>query len=1609
MVLRKSWDLTEAAILLDGLLQVRNYGKNRQDVICNISSRLRNSATKAGLPVDDQFRNTNGITLQLSSLEYVFTKGEKGLHKPTKLFVDIVDIYNTNREKYNMLLMEDSSKMVKTNKNVKAQLNIWLKQSVKILKNSNEEYNFYTNIFDKLDEFCLKNIDISFYDIVDMLNVRMIFSLGEVFTKLYGFSNQDLEKAKNKYNTFILVKKQAIAKLVSKKRITINVEELKNKITESDNIADTVGDIFESVDVESAEAVDINMSVSETNTDVELSQILPKDINIIQYDAAQEIENEFYDAYRGKVAAAKLEDMVDLLLEINKYCIEKDIFQYNNITALNNLVVDVFRNVLSKSENFRREHKFELGRMAGACNLLNEYCQEHKPIIDHQVKLQSEEGIAYAEQEIKDESVHVTTYDIPIIEEHKVNEEVISYGNNTLDEQNITSDDFNKVNFRNRYGIEKDFGTAKIELIGLQNREYNVLSRNHITTINDLLALCELDLYNFGGLGTKSINNILDNIVRIKNETEQGYSMPEELPVNVAFRKRYGIEKDFGETRINLLGLQNRELHVLCRKHIFTINDLLELSESDLLNFDGLGTKSINNILDTVARIKDSVEIYLNGTKSHPMQKVGSAKQMLDEETIKLSVKFNLTEDYSYVPISEMKFSPRVCNVLKREYIVTLEQLLSKSIDDLKKMNNMGATSLENIISVLQDYFKVYTEQEIVDDLQKYEAKLLSFKGRYADLSVKHFVEVFALTSKSEQEWCADILKNLGQDLYVRDLTLDILGANNCKSYGEFLNWCDFDIETIKNDRLSVLEKLDSKFLEILMQREKGMTLADVGASFGLTRERVRQLEKKAVSKLQQVIHRGKYDLIALVHAIRGGDKVLQRYEVENHIGKELTNIYWLYYKNIDARNKLYYFDKQIESFVFDGDVNKNEQGEVDILSYMPDVIADMDYSKIIREVMARFGVTKEFIVLQMEKVYKHDGVFWHRKKLTRGFCFEYLLKNAFPQGFKVGDEAYYEALRRHYQYYFGVELDGYTDHAIDARIGDLGVLCDRGTYIHKDNLNYDSTVLDNIKAYIESYEELEVPYSDIFDDLKSILCQANITNRFMLQGIIKLEGLNYDSNRDNIIKSELLHNISVNVIDNDVEELNPLVENIKQVIIYKFANGYKLNSGIQFKKFCKEYYAKYEIEFPYNADELVTVLKAIGIEDEGVIVLPELLMNDELAGKIFDFIKEHFSNNRNFVFYSVIIEAFNNEITPLLRDETILGKCLKIFNNRFSYPYSVRSRCIAKSKELKLSVKDEVCNALINAGRPLTREEIYQMVSNLPSGKVEEVFIKPFCRTNANGVFFHIDILGLDESDIQAMANVLNKELANIRYTTTTRIVARLKAEIPNVMEKCEQLSDLGIKNTLAYYLYEDFYFNGNIICCKDIKLSSEKLFSDFARNNENFTFNDLTELKTELNTNINFEAIFEFAFRINKDEYLSLKFAQFDVEATDDVLDDYCSGDFMSIYSVKHFGTFPDAGFKWTPYLLEQYVWHFSKKYKLIHDRFNEASCVGAIVKKEAQGYDNFSDIMAVALAESTTDLTRDAAMEYLKAEGYITSTRIGNIENLIERAKLLREKVD
>ena len=109
------WDIFEAAVLLNGYLEMKKGIQPKSHIVKRISSDLRRMAINRGIQIDDVYRNENGISYQIQSMDSAY-KGVTVYVPATKLFDEAVDLYRKDIPRYNEILREAKS-MIQTEQN----------------------------------------------------------------------------------------------------------------------------------------------------------------------------------------------------------------------------------------------------------------------------------------------------------------------------------------------------------------------------------------------------------------------------------------------------------------------------------------------------------------------------------------------------------------------------------------------------------------------------------------------------------------------------------------------------------------------------------------------------------------------------------------------------------------------------------------------------------------------------------------------------------------------------------------------------------------------------------------------------------------------------------------------------------------------------------------------------------------------------------------------------------------------------------------------------------------------------------------------------------------------------------------------------------------------------------------------------------------------------------------------------------------------------------------------------------------------------------------------------------------------------------------------------
>ena len=460
-----------------------------------------------------------------------------------------------------------------------------------------------------------------------------------------------------------------------------------------------------------------------------------------------------------------------------------------------------------------------------------------------------------------------------------------------------------------------------------------------------------------------------------------------------------------------------------------------------------------------------------------------------------------------------------------------------------------------------------------------------------------------------------------------------------------------------------------------------------------------------------------------------------------------------------------------------------------------------------------------------------------------------------------------------------------------------------------------------------------------------------------------------------------------------------------KELLEQFFQKGFRMDSYLEMKKFRKFYQEQYETELTVADEFIYKDIRGMTILHEGKAYLPDLMLSPEKKEKLEHYIADKLSSDCNAIYYAALFSEWEDE----LHGERIYSPAmLKTYLSYINHGgYVIQHSYIAKDYTVQLNPEYEVREYLKEAGEPVKVAQIFGALSHITEQKIQFVLsTQEDFIWNTTGVYFHESYFNLSNSELEWISQFIEDEIKVRLFVTGNELVEAVEVHFPDIKEMYHKLTMVGKRNAIAYKLRHRFSFNGNIISRYDGSLSMADVYANYCQKRSRFTLDELNILKKELNSKIYFDKVYANSLRISKNEFVSLDMAQFNIEATDEAIGRFCTGQYMSIKSVNDFGTFPYAGYQWNEFLLEHFVANYSQKFMLLHTGYSANLCAGAIVKRNSS-FKDFNELLIDIIANINRKLDEDAALEYLCQRGYIGRRRYSDIGRILAEAKVVRSK--
>ena len=346
-----------------------------------------------------------------------------------------------------------------------------------------------------------------------------------------------------------------------------------------------------------------------------------------------------------------------------------------------------------------------------------------------------------------------------------------------------------------------------IETLGLSERSLFYLNMMEIKTIQDLLDYPLDELWKYGPESETEIREAIQTY----RSTAKG------SPTRQFGENSSNSEHLSNGSPIEDIGLSVRSINCLRGAGIKTVQQLLATSAEKLLSIRNLGQKSLTEIETFKA----------NYTPVFAATKVNNFSAGGEEDSSAGKSVLVIRDDR---PIEDVGLSVRSYNCLRRAGIMTVQQLLDTSSEELLKIKNLGQKSLTE----LEEFRKSHVPTVALPPKTEYSVEELK------PLVMDAFVTPFRGLSYEEIKAA---LPDTAEDNSIKRAVGELL----CEHKIEYV---DFRCYKVYPSFFTYFEKhledLPPRTRTVLVKRYAGETLEIIGKDLGITRERIRQIDKKA-------------------------------------------------------------------------------------------------------------------------------------------------------------------------------------------------------------------------------------------------------------------------------------------------------------------------------------------------------------------------------------------------------------------------------------------------------------------------------------------------------------------------------------------------------------------------------------------------------------------------------------------------------------------------------------------------------------------------------------------------------------------------------------------
>ena len=331
--------------------------------------------------------------------------------------------------------------------------------------------------------------------------------------------------------------------------------------------------------------------------------------------------------------------------------------------------------------------------------------------------------------------------------------------------------------------------------------------------------------------------------------------------------------------------------------------------------------------------------------------------------------------------------------------------------------------------------------------------------------------------------------------------------------------------------------------------------------------------------------------------------------------------------------------------------------------------------------------------------------------------------------------------------------------------------------------------------------------------------------------------------------------------------------------------DGYQTGRPIFHGRFKRFYVEKYGCPPAETDDRIDEIMSMVGTKRDDRVFPKQDDSQNDLVMEIVSDVLSAFDSGATAVYIEAVYDKYQQPLADNLHiynQDALASLLLGHANGKYIQRYSFLTNNWSGA-----NAQEDLLRIMKTFHQPQNYAAIHEKAWFLPYERMKTILVTTASIVNvAAETYFYAPNLPVSAAELAYLSSLMNEELSYHSHITDVRLMQLIAEKCPSIAINTDGYTTYGLRNCLGFILRDQFAFNGPIITLKGKELSMADVFTEFAKDHEVLSVDELSALSNEMNIVIYWDSVLSEMIRVSATELVRKDQIKFDVEAIDEII---------------------------------------------------------------------------------------------------------------------------